>query len=109
MQPCWLPMRRQLQGRLSDAAEAAADADRRAADRQRAFNLLHADFAAQRAAVEEAEAAAAAAAKRLAAMQGEAARTRAAAAAADRARGALEHARMEAEDLAGAWMEQGGL
>jgi hypothetical protein len=92
---------RHLASRLGDAAQREADLERRLADKQRAFHLLHADLAAQRGLVEEAEAAAAAAGARLAGVVGELAGARAAAAEGEACRAALEVARMWAEDMAG--------
>jgi hypothetical protein len=46
---------RELRVQLQARDQAVQDAERRVADKQRAFNLLHADFAKQKAEVVEAE------------------------------------------------------
>jgi hypothetical protein len=46
---------RELQRQLEDKEQLVQDAERRVADKQRAYNLLHADFVKQKATAAEAE------------------------------------------------------
>lgn len=95
---CYL---RQLESQLAEAAQQEADLQRKLADRQRAFNLLHADFAAQRALVEDADVRSADNNAVLAKLHSEIASARAAAIQGEACRAFLETARMQAEDVEG--------